>query len=138
MEDSYYLNSCGSLPETWISQWILYMLGPIQQLGWMKIPIGKLKTYVFYGVPDTINRITLSNLRYVNSNHNPADLVSRGIYPEDLLYNNWLSQSPAWWPRLPDIAGSLYCQNSNLMFPMLLLLHKSMTSIFPLTEGCAE
>ena len=67
------------------------MLGPIQQLGWTKTPFGKLKTYVFYGVPDTINRITLSNWRYVNSNHNPADLVSSGIYPEDLLHNNWLS-----------------------------------------------
>ena len=46
----------------------------------------------------------------MNTNHNPADLVSRGISPEDLLQNKmwwegptWLSQSPAWWPRRPDI-----------------------------------
>ena len=79
-------------------------------LGWMKTLLGKLISYVFHRVQNTINRIPFSNWRYVNTNHNPADLVSRVISPEDLLQNNvwWesstrLSQSPAWGPRCPDI-----------------------------------
>ena len=46
----------------------------------------------------------------MNTIHNPADLVSRGVSPKELLKNKlwwegptWLSQLPAWWPRRPDI-----------------------------------
>ena len=79
-------------------------------LGWMKTSPGKLKSYVFHRVQDTIKRIPFSNWRYVNTIHNPAVLVSRGVSPKELLKNKlwwesppWLSQLPAWWPRRPDI-----------------------------------
>ena len=46
----------------------------------------------------------------MNTLHNPADLISRGVAPGELLQNElwwkgppWLSQSPAHWPRRPDI-----------------------------------
>ena len=79
-------------------------------LGWMKTSPGKLKTYVFHRVQDIINRIPFSNWRYVNTIHNPADLVSRDVSPKELVKKKlwwegptWLSQLPAWWPRCPDI-----------------------------------
>ena len=79
-------------------------------LGWLKTSPGRLKTYVSHRVQDTVNRIPSSNWRYVNTLHNPADLISRGVAPGELLQNElwwkgppWLSQSPAHWPRRPDI-----------------------------------
>ena len=71
-------------------------------LGWLKTSPGRLKTYVSHRVQDTVNRIPSSNWRYVNTLQNPADLISRGVAPGELLRNElwwkwppWLSQSPA-------------------------------------------
>ena len=94
-------------------------------LGWMKTSPGKLKTYVFHRVQDTINRIPFSNWRYVNTIHNPADSV--GVSPKELLKNKlwwegptWLSQLPAWWPRRPDIDRETAPTNSSLLSPLVL------------------
>ena len=92
------------------------MLGLV--LGWMKIPLGELKTDVFHRIQDTINRILFSNWRYVNTNHNPADLVSRGICPEDFCRTTcdgkaqlgFLSHLPGG-PDALILTGKLRCQN---------------------------
>jgi len=79
-------------------------------LGWLKMPPGRLKTYVTHRVQDITSKVPPTNWRYVNTSHNPADLVSRGVSPKDLLQEElwwkgppWLSLSPAQWPRRPDI-----------------------------------
>ena len=61
-------------------------------------------------VSEITSRITANHWRYVHTSCNPADLVSRGIRPSELLQSKlwwngppWLSLSPAHWPRRPDV-----------------------------------
>ena len=82
---------------------------------------------------------------YVNTNHNPADLVSRGISPEDLLQNKmwwegptWLSQSPAWWPRRPDIDRETALPELKPSVSIAAPVEEEYGLNFPPTEGCAE
>ena len=79
-------------------------------LGWLKTATCRLKLYVSHRVTDILSRIPAAHWRYVHTSDNPADLVSRGVDPVELMKTQlwwkgppWLSQQPALWPRRPDI-----------------------------------
>ena len=95
-----------SIPEKAIFAWT----DSSMVLGWLKTPHNRLKIFVAHRVSDITSRITANHWRYVHTSCNPADLVSRGIRPSELLQSKlwwngppWLSLSPAHWPRRPDI-----------------------------------
>ena len=57
-----------------------------------------------------LKRVDTSHWRYVNTLFNPADLVSKGVMPAELIKSSiwwegptWLNHSPARWPRRPHI-----------------------------------
>ena len=106
-------------------------------LGWMK-------TYIFHGVQDTINRIPFSNWGYVNTIHNPADVVSRGVSPKELVKNKLWWEGPTWLlsylPGGPDalvLTGKLHYQNSSLLSPLVLVRQKNIGTTSLPTESCA-
>lgn len=54
-------------------------------LGWLKTPPNLLKPFVNSRVAE-IQKLTSSFIwKHVSSKHNPADIVSRGVYPKDLM-----------------------------------------------------
>ena len=79
-------------------------------LGWLNKPLSELKVYVAHRVEKITARVKKDQWRYVNTSCNPADILSRGIQPKDLLQMKtwwkgppWLQLSPQDWPRRPDI-----------------------------------
>lgn len=75
-------------------------------LAWMKIESYKLQTFVAHRV-EKIQELSKNLIwNYVPSKENPADLISRGCYPKELLSNNDWIQGPIWlqspiehWPN---------------------------------------
>ena len=81
-------------------------------LGWIKKCPSVLKVYVSYRVTKITSKSPASHWRYVNTHDNPADVLSRGISPKELVSHtlwwngpSWLSLSPVLWPRRPDLNG---------------------------------
>ena len=79
-------------------------------LGWLNKPLSELKGYVAHRVEKITARVKKDQWRYLNTSCNPADILSRGIHPKDLLQMKtcwkgppWLQLSPQDWPRRPDI-----------------------------------
>ena len=54
-------------------------------LGWLNTTPGRLNTFVSNRVVDTISRLPPTLWRYVSTKHNPADVASRGLFPNELL-----------------------------------------------------
>ena len=59
------------------------------------------------------SKVPSSHWRYVATASNPADVLSRGVKPSELIRDElwwkdppWLSLSPAHWPRKMDLDGS--------------------------------
>lgn len=84
-------------------------------LYWIRKDPAKLKMYVSNRVKLIQRRTDLTCWRYVNTKHNPADLLSRGVNPSKLVDNKlwlygpeWLSRPVSEWPteqfplKLPD------------------------------------
>jgi hypothetical protein len=74
-------------------------------LAWLTGSPGSFKTFVANRVSEILNLSNIQNWKHVNSADNPADIISRGVYPSELLINNlwftgphWLSQNPDGWP----------------------------------------
>jgi hypothetical protein len=74
-------------------------------LAWLAGSPGSFKTFVANRVSEILNLSNMQNWNHVNSADNPADIISRGVYPPELLTNNlwftgphWLSQNPDGWP----------------------------------------
>jgi hypothetical protein len=74
-------------------------------LAWLTRSPGSFKTFVANRVSEILNLSNIQNWNHVNSADNPADIISRGVYPPELLTNNlwftgphWLSQNPDGWP----------------------------------------
>ena len=95
-----------SLPEDSVYAWTDSAI----VLGWLKTHPGRLKVFVAHGVAEITSIVGTSHWRYVDTLSNPADLVSRGVMPAQLIKSSiwwegptWLSHSPARWPRRPDI-----------------------------------
>ncbi|XP_065082642.1 uncharacterized protein LOC135705019 [Ochlerotatus camptorhynchus] len=72
-------------------------------LAWLKKPLGSLETFVRNRVAE-INRLTNRyTWKYVNTKHNPADVVSRGQTPAMLCKNN------LWWSGPDFLRQEEYC-----------------------------
>lgn len=74
-------------------------------LYWIRKDPAKLKVYVSNRVKLIQRRTDLKCWHYVNTKHNPADLLSRGVYPSKLVDNKlwlhgpeWLSLQSTEWP----------------------------------------
>jgi hypothetical protein len=74
-------------------------------LAWLTGSPGSFKTFVANRVSEILNLSNIQNWKHVNSADNPADIISRGVYPSELLINklwftgpHWLSQNPDGWP----------------------------------------
>ena len=65
-------------------------------LGWLKTSPSRLKVYVSHRDGNILRKIPVHHRRYVNTNHNPADLASRGIAPKGLIDSKLLWSGPPW------------------------------------------
>ncbi len=77
-------------------------------LHWLNKPPFKLQQFVLNRVKNITESLPASHWRYIRSRENPADLVSRGLPPQELLSSKlwwhgppWLKLSPDSWPFLP-------------------------------------
>ncbi|XP_059222522.1 uncharacterized protein LOC131996725 [Stomoxys calcitrans] len=80
-------------------------------LAWLRKPSCYWKVFVANRVSTITELVGIDNWFHVESESNPADLVSRGVYPEDLVACNlwwngpqWLQLSPEFWPVTSDTA----------------------------------
>ena len=79
-------------------------------LGWLKTSPSRLKVYASHRVANILRKIHVHHWRYIDTNHNPTDLASRGIALKGLIDSKlwwsgspWLSLPPGEWPRRLDI-----------------------------------
>ncbi len=79
-------------------------------LGWIRKPPEKGSVYVKNRALKIQQNIPALHWRYVSTSTNPADIVSRGAFPQELLLNSlwwegpsWLKFSPTEWPIKLDI-----------------------------------
>lgn len=79
-------------------------------LGWLNKTPSRLKVFVCNRVVRITSLVSASQWRYVGTKNNPADLLSRGLAPSELLISElwwkgppWLWLAPSEWPRWPDI-----------------------------------
>ncbi|XP_050431415.1 uncharacterized protein LOC126839984 [Adelges cooleyi] len=79
-------------------------------LGWLNSDSSRLKTYVANRVVQILEVSTAEQWRHVRTDENPADVVSRGLRPQDLVDNNiwwtgpsWLSEDESGWPRIANV-----------------------------------
>ena len=80
-------------------------------LSWVRGNPRRVKPFVGNRVAGIMDQIPPERWRHVPSSTNPADCVSRGLYPQELsdyeLWWNgpsWLLQSPSDWPVTPTLA----------------------------------
>ncbi|XP_053690446.1 uncharacterized protein LOC128738963 [Sabethes cyaneus] len=73
-------------------------------LGWLKKSPLALNQYVSNRVATIIELTSTYEWRYVASEMNPADVLSRGSMPEDLLYNDmwWRGSATLWSTTIAD------------------------------------
>lgn len=84
-------------------------------LYWLRKAPDSLKTFIANRVASIQRNSDLQCWRYVNTKDNPADLLSRGVKPSDLINNQlwlhgpeWLSRPESDWPaeqfpmKMPD------------------------------------
>ncbi|XP_065357232.1 uncharacterized protein LOC135951499 [Calliphora vicina] len=76
-------------------------------LSWLAKPPCNWLTFVANRVSKITQVIEYSKWNHVNSETNPADIASRGVYPENLVNNelwwfgpHWLRSERSQWPRL--------------------------------------
>lgn len=76
-------------------------------LGWLNSQPSRLKTYVANRMEQILEVTDASQWQYVNTNHNPADIISRAIDAHELLRNTmwWNGQS---YLSLPEGNGHTY------------------------------
>ncbi|XP_063979066.1 uncharacterized protein LOC135163517 [Diachasmimorpha longicaudata] len=88
-----------------ISETILWS-DSIITLHWIKSETHKLKTFVANRVNDIQDNTKHCQWRYVSTNDNPADPLSRGQYPIEFIQNtlwhhgpSWLTNQESQWPK---------------------------------------
>ena len=76
-------------------------------LSWLKLPPKSLKTFVCNRVADILDTVPNANWRYVPTEFNPSDLLTRGVSPSVLINNDlwwhgpsWLKDDEASWPQI--------------------------------------
>ena len=89
----------------------------------------KLETFERHRVDDIHSRIRAEHWRHVPTSINPADLVSRGVSPRELLKLElwwkgppWLQQPPEYWPQRPDL--NLVRELPDVEQTVLTILHR--------------
>lgn len=90
-------------------------------LNWIKTPFSrKLNPFVSHRLREIVDTTKSENWHYVNTRENPADLLTRGVYPDKLptlkLWWNgpsWLLQDSSTWP-LTDPAIPLDLDSTEL------------------------
>ncbi|XP_037816477.1 uncharacterized protein LOC119606893 [Lucilia sericata] len=77
-------------------------------LAWLRKPPCNWKTFVANRVATILEKVGNKNWFHVASNHNPADLATRGLIPSDLRENklwwhgpDWLRLNKSSWPEGP-------------------------------------
>lgn len=80
-------------------------------LAWLNAPSSRWKTFVGNRVSKIQENTTSAKWRHVPSPDNPADMISRGVYPNDLIGNQLWWEGPSWlregvtsWPTLAGAA----------------------------------
>lgn len=75
-------------------------------LQWINHPVHELKLFVANRVKRIHEATDQKNWHHVRTNENPADLISRGIAPKDIINNELWWHGPAWlkepqekWPK---------------------------------------
>ena len=72
-------------------------------LGYINNEEKRFHVFVTNRVSQIKNSTAKSQWHYVRSEDNPADLASRGMYPEELIKSDWFSGPKfLWMPVLPD------------------------------------
>lgn len=87
-------------------------------LHWMRKPIHKLDTFVANRVSSITSRSGVGQWNYVPTKENPADILSRGATPKELLKNGIWFRGPDWlhtemlvWPQeLPELTEQIIDQ----------------------------
>ena len=76
-------------------------------LNWINTPPYLLETFLANRVSAIQNKTQIQCWRHVTTNSNPADLLSRGMSPQEFLQSSLWSQGPQWliheepaWPNL--------------------------------------
>ncbi|XP_044585982.1 uncharacterized protein LOC123266020 [Cotesia glomerata] len=84
---------------------IFYWTDSTIVLRWLQISPQQLKTVVAHRVAEIQTVTQVKSWRHVPTEHNPADLVSRGVLPAEFPSANlwkdgpsWLSQLESFWP----------------------------------------
>ncbi|XP_060831683.1 uncharacterized protein LOC132915932 [Bombus pascuorum] len=85
---------------------IVYWTDSTIVLHWINTSPHTLKTFVANRVADIQRQTQTSEWRHLSTTDNPADLISRGQTPEDLLRSTMWQQGPKWlqkaekyWPK---------------------------------------
>ncbi len=78
-------------------------------LAWIHAESREYKIFVAQRASRIQRNTLVSNWHHVPTDHNPADIVSRGKYPSDLAGNDlwwrgpgFLGQEPVVWPEMPE------------------------------------
>ncbi|XP_018368747.1 PREDICTED: uncharacterized protein LOC108764844 [Trachymyrmex cornetzi] len=78
-------------------------------LAWLKSSSRNFNTFVANRVSEVQQRTTDQEWRHVPTEDNPADLISRGLFPAQLINSSIWWKGPEWlqldsteWPQLPD------------------------------------
>ena len=76
-------------------------------LGWLNMRPNLLKMFVANRVAEIQNKTEVKNWRHVRTQFNPADILSRGQLPLELLKNklwnegpSWLTKPESYWPKI--------------------------------------
>ncbi|XP_073831801.1 uncharacterized protein [Musca autumnalis] len=65
-------------------------------LAWLQKPPSSWTTFVANRVSKIVDKVEKDKWRHVKSEFNPADLISRGIRPQDLIDNSLWWHGPSW------------------------------------------
>ncbi|XP_046803790.1 uncharacterized protein LOC124419217 [Lucilia cuprina] len=83
-------------------------------LAWLQKPPSVWKTYVANRTTQIIENVGNASWNHVPTDHNPADLGTRGCKPQDLVNNllwwygpMWLLDSQANWPKYSSLPDAL-------------------------------
>ncbi|XP_043470231.1 uncharacterized protein LOC122503668 [Leptopilina heterotoma] len=83
-------------------------------LNWINTSPHTLKTFVANRVSKIQKNTEPTQWRHVPTSDNPADLISRGQRPHDLLNNNFWSQGPSWLSEDKNMWPQLHVENCNI------------------------
>lgn len=85
---------------------IFYYTDSTIVLAWISTEPNQLKTFVSNRIAEIQQLTDISKWRHINSKENPADIISRGVSPEQLTKSDiwwhgpsWLSQDEQRWPQ---------------------------------------